>query len=208
MTDGQVTNYTPPYMAILEYLDLLNASVVCACSRTLLAHMASSPPTQLRAEAATQVDQGETRESPPRLQPIDETRKTYSELALIRFRHVGLLIDRSHTFITQCKSEQVPYKLKVYLTMSHLAFMPTPMYGGHILNFTTRPGTLAIVRTSDFNHYIKPPRTPEEIRDDFVLTGSVVVHLKEARRVKQMTIRFVAEARLAYPSRSTYLYIV
>ena len=72
---------------------------------------------------------------------------------------------------------------------------------GHVLDFTTRPNSIAIVRTSDFNHYIQPPSgiDVEVPRDDFVLTGFVVVNLSKPRRAMSLKLRFVAEARLAYP---------
>jgi hypothetical protein len=83
---------------------------------------------------------------------------------------------------------------------------------GHVLDFTTRPNSIAIVRTSDFNHYIQPPKSNAngdvegyegEPRDDFVLTGFVVVNLSKPRRAMSLKLRFVAEARLAYPGEST-----
>lgn len=81
---------------------------------------------------------------------------------------------------------------------------------GHVLDFTTRPNSIAIVRTSDFNHYIQPPtpaQASEEVpRDDFVLTGFVVVNLSKPRRAMSLKLRFVAEARLAYPGESTLCY--
>lgn len=82
---------------------------------------------------------------------------------------------------------------------------------GHVLDFTTRPNSIAIVRTSDFNHYIQPPKSNAngdvegyegEPRDDFVLTGFVVVNLSKPRRAMSLKLRFVAEARLAYPGES------
>lgn len=80
-----------------------------------------------------------------------------------------------------------------------LAFLPAPRPAGVVHDFQSKPNTITIVRTSDFNQYIRPPTNDTEVREDFVLTGFVIVHLREARKAKELKIRFVAEARLAYP---------
>ncbi|KAJ9111408.1 hypothetical protein QFC19_001177 [Naganishia cerealis] len=51
--------------------------------------------------------------------------------------------------------------------------------------------------------YIRPPN-PEnqnEPRDDFIISGVVIVHLTKPRKVKALRVKFLAEATLAYPDR-------
>jgi hypothetical protein len=84
-----------------------------------------------------------------------------------------------------------------------------PRISGRVLDFTTRPNSIAIVRTSDFNHYIQPPgdnvQDSQVPRDDFVLTGFVVVNLTKPRRAMSLKVSFVAEVRLAYPGEQRIL---
>ncbi|KAJ9114666.1 hypothetical protein QFC22_005542 [Naganishia vaughanmartiniae] len=51
--------------------------------------------------------------------------------------------------------------------------------------------------------YIRPPN-PEnhgEPRDDFIISGVVIVHLTKPKKIKALRVRFLAEATLAYPDR-------
>jgi hypothetical protein len=88
------------------------------------------------------------------------------------------------------------------LRSSTLAPIAAPTPNGQVLNFNTRPNSITIVRTSDFNHYIRPPKTPDEPREDCVLTGFVVTNLTKPKRAKSLELTFVAEVRLAYPGKS------
>ena len=97
------------------------------------------------------------------------------------------------------------------LVSSTLAPLPQgPRITGRVMDFTTRPNSISIVRTSDFNHYIQPPTSnptsssaledgQQPPRDDFVLTGFVVVNLTKPKRARSLKVSFVAEVRLAYP---------
>lgn len=85
-------------------------------------------------------------------------------------------------------------------TLAHISGPPTPT--GQVLDFHTRPNSINIVRTSDFNHYIQPPASPGEPRDDFIVTGFVIIHLTKPRLAKALKLRFIAEVRLAYPGKS------
>lgn len=70
--------------------------------------------------------------------------------------------------------------------------------------YTAKPNSISVYRTSDFNMYIRPPN-PEnhgEPRDDFIISGVVIVHLTKPKKVKALRVKFVAEATLAYPGRS------
>lgn len=73
----------------------------------------------------------------------------------------------------------------------------------------TKPNTISIFRTSDLNNYVRPP-VPRETgsdedtqppRDDFWISGVVIVHFAKRRRVRGLQVRFVAEATLAWPDR-------
>jgi hypothetical protein len=67
--------------------------------------------------------------------------------------------------------------------------------------YTTKPNSISVYRTSDFNMYIRPPHPDrqDEPQDDFIISGVVIVHLMKPRKVKTLQVRFLAEARLAYP---------
>ncbi len=65
---------------------------------------------------------------------------------------------------------------------------------------------MAIFRTSDYNVYIRPPPSLDfqydhtRPRDDFVISGVVMVNLTKPRRVLGLKVRFLCEAKLAFPS--------
>lgn len=67
--------------------------------------------------------------------------------------------------------------------------------------YTAKPNSISMYRTSDFNMYIRPPNPDrqDEPRDDFIISGVVIVHLTKPRKVKTLRVKFLAEARLAYP---------
>lgn len=67
--------------------------------------------------------------------------------------------------------------------------------------YTAKPNSISVYRTSDFNTYIRPPHPDrqDEPRDDFIISGIVIVHLTTPRKVKTLRVKFLAEARLAYP---------
>lgn len=67
--------------------------------------------------------------------------------------------------------------------------------------YTAKPNSISVYRTSDFNMYIRPPNPDhqDQPRDDFIISGVVIVHLTKPRKVKALKVKFVAEARLAYP---------
>lgn len=74
--------------------------------------------------------------------------------------------------------------------------------------YTAKPNSISMYRTSDFNMYIRPPNPDrqDEPRDDFIISGVVIVHLTKPRKVKTLRVRFLAEARLAYPGESNRHY--
>jgi hypothetical protein len=67
--------------------------------------------------------------------------------------------------------------------------------------YTAKPNSISMYRTSDFNMYIRPPNPDQEDqpRDDFIISGVVIVHLTKPRKVKALRVSFMAEARMAYP---------
>ena len=84
---------------------------------------------------------------------------------------------------------------------NHLALFPAPVPTGKVLDFTTPPDTITVVRTSNLNHYIQPPSTPSSIRKDLTMTGVVVVNLSKPARARKLRVSFVAEAVVAFPGR-------
>ena len=82
---------------------------------------------------------------------------------------------------------------------SNLSFFTLPRPKGKVLDFETKPDTITIVRTSDFNHYVEPPSEPGQIRKDLVVTGFVIVHMSKPCRARKLSVRFLAEVTLAYP---------
>jgi hypothetical protein len=74
-----------------------------------------------------------------------------------------------------------------------------PSTPGVPLNLQTRPNTITILRTSDYSQFIRPPTREDPIREDFVLTGIIVVHLDSARLARELRLQFVAEVRLSHP---------
>ncbi len=72
----------------------------------------------------------------------------------------------------------------------------------------TKPNTLTVIRTSDYNGWVHPDAPEDYVgsyenrspRRDYVLTGIVVVHLAKRRRAKKLVVKFVCEARLAFPN--------
>lgn len=79
------------------------------------------------------------------------------------------------------------------------AFFPAFPTSGTIYSSNNKPDTMSIIRTSDYSQYIFPPSTNTEYRQDVVVTGLIVIRLKAARRIRELKVRFVAEATLAYP---------
>jgi hypothetical protein len=74
----------------------------------------------------------------------------------------------------------------------------------------TKPNTISVIRTSDYNGWVHPQPPPDyhigsyenlAPRRDYVLTGIVVVNLAKARRAKKLVVDFICEARLAFPDR-------
>lgn len=72
----------------------------------------------------------------------------------------------------------------------------------------TKPNTLTVLRTSDYNGWVHPDPPEDYVgsyenrspRTDYVLTGVVIVHLAKPRRAKKLVVKFVCEARLAFPN--------
>jgi hypothetical protein len=91
------------------------------------------------------------------------------------------------------------YSANLMASKSALALFPLPRPTGKVLDFETSPDTITLVRTSDFNCYIEPPSQPDTIRQDSIITGLVVVHLSRPCKARRLSVRFVAEATLAFP---------
>jgi hypothetical protein len=85
-----------------------------------------------------------------------------------------------------------------------LSLFTLPQASGKILDFETSPDTITIVRTSDFNHYIEPPREPGSIRNDLIMTGFVIVHMSKLCRARKLSVRFLTETTLAFPGELIY----
>jgi hypothetical protein len=75
--------------------------------------------------------------------------------------------------------------------------------------YLNNPNSISIYRTSDLIAFVRPP-VPQELKDeeqeepndDCIVTGVVIVHLTQTRRVMALRVRFVALCRLAFPSKS------
>lgn len=77
--------------------------------------------------------------------------------------------------------------------------------------YLNNPNSISIYRTSDLIAFVRPP-VPQELKDverqeepndDCIVTGVVIVHLTQTRRVVALRVRFVALCRLAFPSGSS-----
>jgi hypothetical protein len=72
--------------------------------------------------------------------------------------------------------------------------------------YLNNPNSISIYRTSDLIAFVRPPNPQgdveqqEEPNDDCIVTGVVIVHLTQPRRVMALRVRFVALCRLAFPS--------
>ncbi len=83
----------------------------------------------------------------------------------------------------------------------------TTLADAEALARSTKPNTITVLRTSHYNGFVHPDppdRTGQSYalaspRRDYVLTGLVVVNLAKTRRAKKLVVRFVCEARLAFP---------
>lgn len=77
--------------------------------------------------------------------------------------------------------------------------------------YLNNPNAISIYRTSDLIALVRPPnpegqiegQQQEEPNDDCLITGVVIVHLTQPRKVAALKVRFVALCRLAFSSEST-----
>jgi hypothetical protein len=77
--------------------------------------------------------------------------------------------------------------------------------------YLNNPNSISIYRTSDLIFFVRPPNAgvdldselEKEPNDDCILTGVVIVHLTQPRRVRALRVRFVTLCRLAFPSKCT-----
>mgnify|MGYP006950204451 CR=1 FL=1 len=76
--------------------------------------------------------------------------------------------------------------------------------------YFNNPSSISIYRTSDLIAFVRPPNPEgrivgeqqEEPNDDCIITGVVIVHLTQPRKVAALRVRFLALCRLAFPSES------
>jgi hypothetical protein len=68
-----------------------------------------------------------------------------------------------------------------------------------LANIQTPVNTITVLRTSDYSQFVRPPTADQPTREDFLLTGLVIVHLDRARCVKALSLRFVTEVILRGP---------
>jgi hypothetical protein len=72
--------------------------------------------------------------------------------------------------------------------------------------YLNNPNAISIYRTSDLIALVRPPnpegqiegQQQEEPNDDCLITGVVIVHLTQPRKVAALRVRFVALCRLAF----------
>ncbi|KAJ9107630.1 hypothetical protein QFC21_001090 [Naganishia friedmannii] len=76
--------------------------------------------------------------------------------------------------------------------------------------YLNNPNSISIYRTSDLIFFVRPPNPDADLddglekepNDDCILTGVVIVHLTQPRRVQALRVRFVTLCRLAFPNKA------